>query len=186
MPPRVPPPVDRAALERAALAYLERFAASAAQVRQVLLRRVERAARAGAADRATATRLVEAVVGELVRRRLIDDRLFAEARARTLHRQGRPKVAIARALAQRGVARDDIAAALEALSELTPNMDLAAAVALVRRRRLGPFRTAAERATRRHKDLAVLARAGFDLRTARRVVDAADPAALEALLGEES
>ena len=50
--PRKPPrKVSPAYLERAALAYLERFAASAESLRRVLLRKVERSARAHDTDR---------------------------------------------------------------------------------------------------------------------------------------
>ena len=52
-------------------------------------------------------------------------------------------------------------------------------MALARRRRLGPFRAEAERADRRHRDLAAMARAGFALAVARKVIDAADVAALD-------
>ena len=54
-----------------------------------------------------------------------------------------------------------------------------AAVNLARRRRLGPFRRAEERAAFRGKDLAAFARAGFSYATAKRVLDAPGPEALE-------
>ncbi|MDE0409722.1 MAG: RecX family transcriptional regulator, partial [Alphaproteobacteria bacterium] len=47
--------------------------------------------------------------------------------------------------------------------------------ALARRRRLGPWRDPAERAARRQKDLAAMARAGFRLDVARQVIDAEAP-----------
>ena len=57
--------------------------------------------------------------------------------------------------------------------------DLAAALAFARRRRLGPFRPQGERAARRLKDLAALARQGFAADLARRIVDAEDLEELE-------
>ena len=53
--------------------------------------------------------------------------------------------------------------------------ELEAAKALARRRRLGPWRHPAERAARREKDLAAMARAGFRLDAARQVIDADGP-----------
>jgi len=47
-----------------------------------------------------------------------------------------------------------------------------AALALIRRRRLGPYRDSATRADFRAKDLAALARAGFSYDLARRVIEA--------------
>ena len=54
-----------------------------------------------------------------------------------------------------------------------------AAAALARRRRLGPFRPAKDRKDRRARDLAAMARAGFDYDLAKKVIDAASPDALD-------
>jgi regulatory protein len=63
-------------------------------------------------------------------------------------------------------------------AEVEGDMDLAAAKALARRRRLGPWR-ATGRAEHRDRDLAVLGRAGFPYAIARRVVDAPSPDEIE-------
>ena len=54
-----------------------------------------------------------------------------------------------------------------------------AAVALARRRHLGPYRPLTERKDRRNRDLAAMARAGFDYDVARKVIDAIDVDALD-------
>jgi regulatory protein len=64
------------------------------------------------------------------------------------------------------VQREVIAAALAG----EEGDELAAAHALARRRKLGPYR-AGERASFRQKDLAALARAGFAFGIAREVID---------------
>lgn len=178
-----PPDIDPAALERAALRYLERFSASRAQVLRVLARRVDRALRADPElDRAAALAAAEAVVARIAARGLLDDGRFAEGRARSLAARGRSPAAIRETLREKGVGRPEVERAMEALAEETGgDPALAAALALARRRRLGPWRPAAERAARRDKDLGVLARAGFPRRLATRIVDAPDIAALEAL-----
>jgi regulatory protein len=163
-------------LEAAAVAYLARYAASAEQLRRVLMRRVAKAVRAGMAERPEGAALVDAVVARLLRQRLLDDRGFAEGRARSLHRRGLPLAGIAAALGAKGVAREDIDAALTRLREEEPDADLAAALADVERRRLAPYRPPAARAHFQAKDLAALARAGFSYEIAR--------AALAASVGE--
>ena len=171
-----PPAIDPAALERAALRYLERFSASRAQVLRVLARRV---------DRATALASAEAVVAAIVARGLLDDARFAEGRARSLAARGRSPVVIRETLSEKGVGREEVERAMDALAEETGgDPALAAALALARRRRLGPWRPPAARAARRDKDLAILARAGFPRGLATRIVDAPDIAALEALGAE--
>ena len=54
-----------------------------------------------------------------------------------------------------------------------------AAVALARRRRLGPFRPEKDRKDKRLRDLAAMARAGFAFDIAKKVIDAKDPDALD-------
>jgi regulatory protein len=122
---------------------------------------------------------VEAVVAELAGKDLLSDRRFAEGRAAHLVRRGRSRVQIAADLAARGVARDDVDAALAELGarEAGSGHDIAraAAIAYARRRRLGPWRAPAERKAKRLNDLAALARAGFPSSIARWIVDAAAP-----------
>ncbi len=173
-------------LENVALWYLQRFAASAESLRRVLMRRVERSARAHGTDPEDGAALVEDIVARFRASSLIDDRLYAESRARSLHRRGVPARGIAARLRAKGVGAADIDAALAALAVDTPEPELAAALAYARRRRIGPYRTAADREEMRERDLAALARQGFDYDTARRLVEAADVDELEAALAAEA
>ena len=175
--PRQPPNVTPAALEAAALHYLERYASSAENLRRVLMRRIDRAARAEVIERSEGRARVDAIVERLLARRLLDDAAYAEGRARSLSRAGRSRASIARTLAVKGVGRDEVDAALETLAE-SGETDLAAAIRFARKRRLGPYRLAKDRAARRDRDLAALGRAGFAYDVARRVVDAETPEAL--------
>lgn len=172
---RTPRKITAASLENAAHHYLERFGTSAENLRRVLMRRVERSARAHGTDPADGAALVDDLVVRFRRAGILDDRAYAEARTATLHRRGVPAYGIRLRLRAKGVADDDIDAALAGLTEAAGDAHLAAAVNLARRRRLGPYRDPATRADRRDKDLAALARAGFDLDTARRVIDAETP-----------
>lgn len=162
-----------------ALFYLERYASTAANLRRMLLRRALREAEALALDPAAVARDVDEVVRRVVAAGLVNDRLFAESRARRLAEQGRSGSRIRAQLAAKGVDREAAGDALARLGGELGDVELAAAVALARKRRLGPWRAAAERAAARPKDLAVLARAGFAYDLARRVIDAEAPAELE-------
>lgn len=166
------------ALDHAALDYLGRFASSSGNLRRILLRRVARSAAAGAPAGA---KLVEDLIARYLRAGLLDDRAYASQQAASLVRRGTSRFAIAGRLAQKGVPADLIAPALASLDAEKADSEIAAACALARRRRLGPYRAPALREAARRKDLAALARAGFSLEVAKRVVAAADVAALEAL-----
>ncbi len=158
------PPPDARTLHDAALAHLARFAATEAGLVAVLDRRIARWARAAAAEDADAQEAIadnaararaaaRDVARRLVEAGAIDDAAFAAARARRLARAGRSRRAIAAHLAAKGV---DAEAAGDAL----PEDDLLAAIALVRRRRFGAFGPPADPDQRR-RQLAAMARAGF-------------------------
>jgi regulatory protein len=179
--PRRPPPVTEARLRDAADRYVARYASSAAHLRRLLRHKVRRSVADHETDGAAAERWVEATIAALSSRGALDDQAYARMTAERLWRQGKALASIRRALRTRGVGADAANAAVERLAAETSEPDLVAAVALARRRRLGPYRVA-NRATFRQRDLAALARAGFSLAVAKRVVDAVDPEALSAAL----
>lgn len=182
---RPPKPVSEESLHKSALHYLERYASSAENLRRVLMRRVERAVRAGLGERADGAALVAKAVERCRRSGLINDGVYAEGRAQSLHRQGKALGVIKRSLAVKGVGADAIEGAIASVTRDEPEADLVAALALARRRRLGPFRAAA-RPENRQRDMATLGRAGFSYEIARKIVDAADVAAIEDELAERS
>ncbi|MGH7154067.1 MAG: RecX family transcriptional regulator [Acetobacteraceae bacterium] len=160
--PSAPPP-DESTLHAAALAYLARYAATEAGLRRILDRRIDRWARDRDRDEvagqvAEARRAALTVVARLAESGAVDTAAFAEGRARSLARGGRSQRAIAAHLAAKGV---DAELVRETLAR-GPSSELAAALALASRRRIGPFRSGEppDDAGRR-RELAVLARAGF-------------------------
>jgi regulatory protein len=159
-------------LEKAALAYLERYAASREGVRRVLMRRVERAARAGVAPREDGAANVETVLAKLAAKGLLNDELFAEGLAASLARRGLARGRIAERLELKGVAREEIAAALGGVDD-TGDDDSARAIRWAKKKRLGPYGDPAKRQARRLRDIAALARAGFEPDLARKIVDGA-------------
>jgi regulatory protein len=157
-------PPDEASLHEAALSYLARYAATQAMLRRILDRRVDRWARAqgqevDATEMAEARRLVATVVARLAAAGAVDDAAFAAARARSLARAGRSHRAVISYLAAKGIAGDTARSALP----VEEDAELAAALALAARRRIGPFRRpdAVPDDVQRRRELGVLARAGF-------------------------
>ncbi len=189
-PASAPLPPDAALLHEAALAHLARFASSAAGLARVLERRIARWQRAAAVageaatveQQGAAARLAaREVVARLVAAGVIDDAAFAATRAARLNRAGRSRRGIAAHLAARGIAGETLR---EALPE-NPEAELAAALVLARRRRLGPFHpsppTVALDASETRRALAILARAGFSRAIAEAALAMA-PAQAEALV----
>jgi regulatory protein len=182
-PPR---PLTAASLENAAVYYLSRFASSSGNLRRVLMRKVARAAQIGEeggeeGQAEAGVRMVDALIARYLEKGLLNDRAYAAQAASSLAQRGASRYSIAGKLAQKGVANDLVTQAIAELDEEGGSSELAAACALVRRRRLGPYRAPDKRPDFREKDLASLARAGFSLDLARRVLRAKDVEALERL-----
>lgn len=114
-----------------------------------------------------ARRIVREVVARLAAAGAVNDAAFAESRARTLMRSGRSRRVVAAYLAAKGVGTD---LACSVLSDDQAS-ELAAALTLARRRRIGPFREGGPPdQTGRRRELAILARAGFPHTVAREAL----------------
>ncbi|OYQ36033.1 regulator [Niveispirillum lacus] len=169
--------VTPAYLDRAALHYLERFASSSANLRRLLLRRVDASAKAHGTDPQEGRDWVEALIARYIRAGLLNDGLYAEMKASGLQRRGGSTRVIRQKLMAKGLNGDQVDKALSSLEGAEEGQaEWNAALAYARRRRLGGFRpdrglSAEEARVRRDKDIAAMARAGFDLETARRIID---------------
>lgn len=155
-------------LERVALRYLERYAGSVERVRRVLARRVTRSVAELGTDPEEGLRAIDEVLAKLRRLGYLDDARFAGSRTRTLRKRGKSARAVRAALSAQGIAAATIDAALAGEDV---EVELDAARAFVKRRRLGPHRASAEaREAEREKDLARLGRAGFSYAIALRAL----------------
>jgi regulatory protein len=178
-----------AMLYDAALAYLARYAATELSLRRVLERRVDRWARLGggsgdpesiAESAAVAREAARAVVARLAAAGAVNDATYADSRALGLIRAGRSRRAVTAYLAAKGVS-SEIARAAVSTDDAS---ELAAALVLARRRRLGPFRIGEKPdAAGYRRELAVLARAGFPQAVASRALSI-DPHRAEALVNQ--
>ena len=165
-------PLDPETIARAALHYLERFDSSTANLRRVLLRRIRRHSRGAPVDLDRAAEIIDGLITRYQASHLLDDKRFARALATSLRARGSSRRAIISKLRVRGVSAPLAQAALEAVDTETADAELAAAIALVRKRKLGPHRPEAERETEQRRDLGRLARAGFSFDVARRALRA--------------
>lgn len=157
------PPLDRQALERLAIHYVGRYATSRGKLVDYLRRKVrERGFEDGAPPdpAALADRLAE--LG------YIDDRAYAEGRARSLGARGFGKGRVRAALNAAGVGEGDAAPA----HEIADDGCWQSALRFARKRRIGPFAAAPPERAAREKAIAAMIRAGHDFATARAIASA--------------
>lgn len=159
-----PKPLDAARLEELALAYVARFATSAAKLEAYLRRKLRE--RGWAEEREADPRaLVERYVGL----GYVDDAAFARARSGGLLRRGYGQRRIDQTLGAAGISSD-----IREETRASEAEARHAALAMARKRRFGPFGHEAPDRQRREKQLAAMLRAGHALDSARELVDARD------------
>ena len=156
-------PPSEAKLREAAIAHLAKFSATEAGLARVLgskMRRWAHAAQSEGQDtsEALAEGLVAAkrIAAAMVQSGVVDDAGFAAARMQKLARGGRSRRATAAHLAAKGIGAEDARTALEAAPD-----ERDVALAMCRKRRIGPFSRTDADAALRLKWLGILARAGF-------------------------
>lgn len=175
-PTRRPIVPTQQAAERIALRYLERFDASSARLRSVVLRALLRQSAGLPSEQAPSREQLEEWVDALVQRYrgsgLVDDARFAANLARSLRERGASRRQILLKLSLKGVEPSMAEAAVAELDgEQQEDAEWLAARRYVRRRRLGAYRPSADREQHRQRDLAALARAGFSFEVARRALE---------------
>lgn len=172
---RPPPPLDRSALERLALRYVERFATTRGKLAAYLARKVrERGWEGEPADPvAIAERFAE--LG------YVNDRLYAESKASAMARRGLGARRVTEALRHAGVQQRDA----EALAPEVEGRARATAIAFARKRRIGPFAQApGDRATLA-KQVAAMVRAGHAADLAWKIARMDPGESVEPLLDED-
>jgi len=168
---RAPRPLDPARLNELALAYVARFATSAAKLERYLVRKLRERGWEGETPPDVA-----AIVSRHTELGYVDDAAFARAKTGGLLRRGYGPRRVRQALGEAGIdeaVREDVAPG--------PAARRHAALALARKRGFGPFARSpaprspdsrAEWPKLREKQIAAMLRAGHMLEDARELVDA--------------
>ncbi len=179
-------------LTNAGLYYLQRFPASKAQFRKVMMRKIDRSCKDHPdQDKDTLIPLLdEQVIPKFIDLGLINDALYSKGLASSLRRRGASTNGIVQKLRHKGLEPDDIHIALsdidERIEESGQHADIdldslgganfVAALTLARKKRIGPFSKTpppddqAEAAHHRDKQMAKLARQGFSYDIVQRVI----------------
>lgn len=165
---RAAKPLDSGRLEELALAYVARFATTASKLEAYLARKLRERGWDGEGEPQ-----LSALVERFVEKRFVDDAAYAQAKGEALLRRGYGPRRVKQALYAAGVDED-----IARRSEGEEGEHRRAAIALARRRRLGPFSREAIDPPMREKQIAALVRAGHSFDVARAVVEAEDESEL--------
>ena len=169
-------PLDRAALERMGLRYVERYATTRGKLVTYLKRKIRE--RGWEDEREANPATLAEKLSELG---YIDDRAFAEARASAMGRRGLGARRVGEALRFAGVEAEDA----EAVAPLIEDDRIASALAFARRKRIGPHarEAPADRAAL-EKQVGAMVRAGHAPSLAWKIARMAPGEDAEALLAD--
>ncbi len=159
VPRRPVPPLDRSALERLALRYVERFATTRGRLTDYLKRKIR--ARGWEGEPVDPAAIAE----RMAELGYIDDRAWGEARANAMARRGLGARRVTGALRQAGIGEEDA----DAIAPGVADRALDAAIAFAKRRRIGPFSVAPADRPTREKHVAAMLRGGHSLALARAI-----------------
>ncbi len=163
-----------------AVHYLGRYSASRQRLREVLGRFAQR--KLEDLPPAETKAAIETVIEKCASFGYVDDAQFAATQARSQRRQGRSRMGILQRLRVHRLDDDIISDALTGADEGISDGELMAALRFARRRRLGPYQTIkTDDPAKRQRQMASLARAGFNMGICRQVMDLEDEVAAEDL-----
>ena len=163
-----PRKLSKTYLENAALHYLGRYASTAANLRRVMRRKIQRSAKAHEQNPEEFLIILEDMIERYVRSGLINDESFARARTDSLRRSGASRKTIAVKLQIKGVER----AMVDTVAKGTEEDEMTAARVFARKKQLGPHRKKKVQDVRKEdaKDIAKMARAGYSYDIIRTVL----------------
>lgn len=156
--------MDAEAIERLALHYVGRYATSRSKLVAYLQRKLQ--GRGWKGDQAPD---LPALAERLAALGYVDDRAFAEGRARSLSIRGYGKGRLRQALFAAGIEEEDAVTA----HEIADDGRWAAALRFAEKRRIGPWARAEPDRASREKAIASMIRGGHDFAVARTIASAA-------------
>ena len=163
--------VTRLSLEKFALYYLGRYSSSSSNLRDVLFRRVMRSKKHVKFDIAESKLWIEQIIYKLLATNVLDDKKYADMYSYSLRKVGKSDFMIRKKLKEKGISEESIRECIIRLERDSEISELAAAIITAKRKRLGPYRKTKNGKKSREKDLAVMARHGFDYKTTLIVLD---------------
>lgn len=174
-PVKIPKKITETYLHNSALYYLQRFAASSAQFRKVMQRKIDLSCRHHTDQNPEDCQvLLDKLVTRFQENGLLNDGTYARGMVITLRRRGLSERAIVMKLQNKGLSERQIKDALEDFNAenetSTAQSEYNAALKLARKKRVGPYAVAEFDYDRA---LSAFARAGFSFDVARRVLSMA-------------
>ena len=153
-----------------AYAYLEKYSTSKQQLKIYLLKKYLTKIK-GSMSKKEVSSIIDEVVRNLEKNRVINDELYSDSKARMYLKRGYSLNKINQSLRHKGIDSKYIKQSIDKIKENEIEPDFVSALKLCKRRRIGPLRPQANRELFYKKDMGILARGGFSFDLSKRILD---------------
>ena len=152
-----------------ALTYLEKYSPSKQQLKIYLLKKYLTKIK-GTKSKKEVSGLIDEILNNLEKNRIINDQLYSDSKARMFLRRGYSLNKINQSLRSKGIQDSFIKETIEKIKEDKIEPDFVSALKLCKRRRIGPVRPESNRELFYKKDMGILARGGFSFEISKKVL----------------
>ena len=156
-------------LKDLAFAYLEKYSPSKQQLKVYLLKKYLTKIK-GTKSKREVSEIIDEILENLEKNKIINDELYSDSRARMLLRRGYSLNKINQSLRNKGIESEHVKNSIDKIKEDKIEPDFVSALKLCKRRRIGPLRPGANRELFYKKDMGILARGGFSFGLSKRVL----------------
>ena len=157
-------------LKDLAYGYLEKYSPSKQQLKVFLLKKYLTKIK-GTKSKKEVTAIIDEIILNLEKNRIINDELYSDSKARMFLRRGYSLNKINQSLRNKGIDSKYIKQSIDKIKEDEIEPDFVSALKLCKRRRIGALRPEANRELFYKKDMGILARGGFSFELSKRVLN---------------
>tara|TARA_B100000214_G_C23915880_1_gene603629 strand:+ start:369 stop:932 length:564 start_codon:yes stop_codon:yes gene_type:complete len=157
-------------MRKFSLSYIEKYAPSKQQLKTYLLKKYIKI-KVPNINKKNITELIDVVLEDLEKSQFVNDKFYSKSKAKSLIKRGSSINKIRNYLILKGVNDKYIKDTIEEIKEKNEDQDFFSAIKICKKKRIGPARNESNRPLFYKKDIGVLARAGFDFETSKKVME---------------
>jgi len=153
-----------------ALNYIEKYAPSKQQLKTYLLKKYL-SFKNSTVNKSSISDLINVVLNDLEQSKFINDKFYSNSKAKNLIQKGSSINKIRNYLIQKGISDKYVRETLTKIKNNNEDQDFFSAIKICKKKRIGPAREESNRSLFYKKDIGILARAGFDFETSKKIMD---------------
>ena len=150
--------------------YIEKFAPSKQQLKTYLLKKYLKF-KIPNVQKSNISDLIDIVIEDLEKSKFINDKFYSNSKAKNLIQRGSSINKIRNYLIQKGISDKYVRETLADIKNNNEDQDFFSAIKICKKKRIGPAREESNRSLFYKKDIGILARAGFDFETSKKIMD---------------